>query len=112
MPQSGSAATYVVVNKPGNRMSTGKFVNTLRFTVKEVDPASGEAEEDGYEDEYQLEDVDVTPASYLVPNVVGNFRKEWDENQSYNELENDYGLGVRTSLQVSVYMVCNVLDFY
>ena len=101
MPQNGSAATYVVVSKPINHMSTGKFLNTLRFIVKEVDPASGEAEEDGYEDEYQLEDVDVTPASYLVPNIVGNFRKEWDECRGYNELENEYGLGVRNSLQVN-----------
>lgn len=38
---------------------------------------AGEAEEDGYDDEYQLEDLDVTPADYVKPIVVANFRKSW-----------------------------------
>ena len=33
------------------------FQCILKFISKEVDPASGEPEADGYEDEYQLEDV-------------------------------------------------------
>lgn len=38
---------------------------------------AGEAEEDGYEDEYQLEDLEITPADYVKPIVVPNFRKAW-----------------------------------
>ncbi len=45
--------------------------------VKEIDPSTGEVEEEGYNDEYQLEDVDITPADYVKPVVVPNFRKGW-----------------------------------
>ena len=36
--------------------------------------AEGEPEEDGYEDQYQLEDADVTAADYIVPVAVSNWR--------------------------------------
>ena len=35
---------------------------------------SGEPEEDGYQDEYQLEDVEIGPADYIKPVAVGNWR--------------------------------------
>ncbi len=35
---------------------------------------AGDAEEEGYEDEYQLEDVDVLASDYIAPTPVGNFR--------------------------------------
>eukprot|EP00951_Prasinocladus_malaysianus_P009362 scaffold68208_cov30-Prasinocladus_malaysianus.AAC.1 len=47
MPYDGTAETYVVLAKPEGAMTLGNFVNILRFTVKEVDPSTGEAEEDG-----------------------------------------------------------------
>lgn len=34
----------------------------------------GEPEEEGYEDEYQLEDVDIGPADYITPTSIGNWR--------------------------------------
>lgn len=50
---------------------------TPPYRVKEVDPSSGEVEEEGYEDEYQLEDAEVTPADYVKPVLVPNFRNNW-----------------------------------
>lgn len=50
MPYNGSGATYVVLARTAGSIALGKFVNILRFTVKEVDPSTGEAEEDGYEE--------------------------------------------------------------
>jgi coatomer protein complex subunit gamma len=47
MPYNGTGETYVVLSRPGGSMASGSFVNILRFTVKEVDPTTGEAEEDG-----------------------------------------------------------------
>lgn len=100
MPYNGTGATYVILARPEGSIALGKFVNILRFTVKEVDPGTGEAEEDGYEDEYQLEDIDITPASYIKPSSVANFRKVWDEMDTSTEREDDYGLGTRDTLQV------------
>ena len=39
--------------------AAGSFGCTLRFVSKEVDPTSGAPEEEGYQDEYQVEDCDL-----------------------------------------------------
>uniref|UniRef100_A0A061RA30 Coatomer subunit gamma n=1 Tax=Tetraselmis sp. GSL018 TaxID=582737 RepID=A0A061RA30_9CHLO len=109
MPYDGSGQTYVILARPTGAMSLGKFVNILRFTVKEVDPSTGEAEEDGYEDEYQLEDIEVVPANYIKATSVANFRKSWEELDSATEREDDYGLGQRDSLQEAVEAVIGIL---
>jgi coatomer protein complex subunit gamma len=39
---------------------------TLKFTVKDCDPTTGEPDsEEGYNDDYQLEDIDITVADYV-----------------------------------------------
>ena len=63
--------------------------------------ATGEAEEDGYEDEYQLEDIDIGAANYIKASPLHNFRSVWEETNPDSELADDYGLGVRDTLQVT-----------
>ena len=60
MPLNGVGQTFTVLERSGGGWALGKFSNTLKFKVKEIDPSSGEAEEEGYEDEYQLEDLEVS----------------------------------------------------
>lgn len=57
---AGSGQVYVSFTRedPGSYAS-GSFGCTLRFVSKEVDPNSGEPEEEGYQDEYQIEDCDL-----------------------------------------------------
>ncbi|KAK9828743.1 hypothetical protein WJX72_001875 [[Myrmecia] bisecta] len=101
--------TYVVLARPEGSMALGKFVNILKFKVKEIDPSTGETEEEGYEDEYQLEDVEVTPADYIKPVAVANFRSVWEELDPESEMADDYGLGLRDSLQDAVEAVIGIL---
>lgn len=54
------------------------FTNILRFTSKEIDPTTGEPEESGYEDEYQIEDLEVTGADFVVPAFAGSFDHVWE----------------------------------
>lgn len=56
----------------------GTFACNLRFVSKEVDPSSGEPEEEGYSDEYQVEELDLTGSDYIISRW-GNFEKEWEE---------------------------------
>lgn len=57
----------------------GSFGCTLKFISKEVDPTSGVPEEEGYEDEYQLEEVELGAGSdYIVPSYAA-FAAEWDK---------------------------------
>ena len=41
-------------------------------------PSAGEAEEDGYDDEYALEDVEIAASDYIKPTLLGNFRAAWE----------------------------------
>lgn len=65
-------------------------------------PGVGEEEEEGYEDEYKLEDLDISAVNYIKPVSTPNFRKAWEETDPASEISDDYGLGVRDSLQVSL----------
>lgn len=55
------------------------FTNFLKFTSKEIDPASGEAEEKGYEDEYQVEDLELNGSDYVIPAFAGSFNHVWEQ---------------------------------
>ena len=58
--------------------ATGSFPCVLKFISKEVDPATGEPEAEGYEDEYQLEEVELAAGGdYIIPSY-SNFSSEWD----------------------------------
>lgn len=108
MPLNAVGQTFTVLRR-GEGWPLGKFANVLKFKVKEIDPTSGEAEEDGYDDEYQLEDLEVTPADYVKPVVVANFRKGWEELDEASEKIDDYGLGQRDGLQEAVEAVIQTL---
>lgn len=109
MPQEGAGQTYVVLARPPGSMALGRFLNILRFRVKEIDPSTGEAEEDGYEDEYQLEDSEVAAADYIKPSFTPNFRAAWDALPAESEMVDDYGIGQRDSLQDAVEAVGRIL---
>lgn len=54
------------------------FQCILKFISKELDPSTGEPEEEGYEDEYQLEEVELAAGGdYIIPSYA-NFSSEWD----------------------------------
>jgi coatomer protein complex subunit gamma len=85
-------APKLVTNEPGTvyvsfkRLETESqfiatsFTNVLKFTSKEIDPSTNEPEEgDGYDDEYQVEDLDLNGADYIVPAYAGSFENVWEQ---------------------------------
>jgi coatomer protein complex subunit gamma len=109
MPYGAPGQAFVTFEKPEGACSLGKFSNTLTFYVKEVDPSTGEADEEGYEDEYQLEDLEVTAADYILKTGVSNFRNTWDTLDPELECSDEYGLGARESLQEAIQAVSTIL---
>ncbi|GER28956.1 coatomer subunit gamma [Striga asiatica] len=109
LPYDTPAQTFVAFEKPEGVPAVGKFSNVLRFTVKEVDPSTGEAEDDGVEDEYQLEDFEVVAADYILKVGVSNFKNAWESMDSESERVDEYGLGPRESLSEAVNAVINLL---
>lgn len=71
---------YVAFKKTGGEESfpITSFTNALKFTSKEIDPTTGEAEEAGYDDEYEIEGVELTGADYTVPAFAGSFDHIWE----------------------------------
>lgn len=72
---------YVSFKKVNGETSfpASSFTNVLKFTTKEIDPSSGEPEESGYDDEYQVEDLELTGSDYVVPAFAGNFNHIWEQ---------------------------------
>jgi len=87
--------------------------NTLwavtHFVVFQVDPSTGEAEDDGVEDEYQLEDLEIVSADYMLKVGVSNFRNAWENMDPESERVDEYGLGVREGLAEAVSAVIGIL---
>ena len=81
----------------------------LRFIVKEIDPSTGECEEEGYEDEYPLEDIYMSPTDFMHAVKVSNFRNDWEELEAETEMADEYGIGCRDSLQDAVEAVIETL---
>ncbi|CAM9268477.1 unnamed protein product [Ectocarpus fasciculatus] len=69
----------------------------LMFKVVQVNPTSGEVEgdEDGYDDEYALEELDVQTRDYMAKVQVGDFRRVWEEMGSDGEVLEKFGLQFR-----------------
>jgi len=109
LPSDSPGQTFVAFEKPEGVPAIGKFSNLLKFIVKEVDPTTGEADEEGIEDEYQLEEVEVVAADYILKVGVSNFRNAWESMGSDCERVDEYGFGVRESLAEALSAVINIL---
>lgn len=84
-------ATKLVTDEPGTiyvsfkkisgeaAFPSSTFTNVLKFTTKEIDPTTGEPEDTGYDDEYQVEDLELTGSDYVVPAFAGNFNHIWEQ---------------------------------
>lgn len=56
MPHSSAAATFSVLEREEGSLAAGTAVVVMKFTQKARDPVSGEVEEEGYEEDYPLEE--------------------------------------------------------
>ncbi|XP_071960744.1 coatomer subunit gamma-2-like [Antedon mediterranea] len=89
--------TYTLVKIPEDPMSVScTFSNTFKFLVKDCDPTTGEPDDDGYEDEYVLEDLEVMVSDYMQRVMKPNFGASWDEIGDENEVEETYALASKT----------------
>ncbi|BGP54923.1 hypothetical protein JCM8202_003433 [Rhodotorula sphaerocarpa] len=86
----------------------GSFGNTLKFVSKEIDPESGEPEEDGYDDEYQLEELDLGAADYIVPSYAA-FATEWDRLRSAASVQETFALTALDSLKTACDSILDIL---
>jgi coatomer protein complex subunit gamma len=87
---------YALVRMPEDPTQvTATFNCVLKFIVKDCDPNTGEPDnEEGYQDEYALESVEVNVADHVQKVLKPNFGASWDEIGAENELEDTYALSM------------------
>jgi len=68
------------------------FACELRFTVVQVDPATGEEEGDTFEEEYPLEDLEIATSDFMAKVPVPDFRKSWENVGNANEVLEKFAL--------------------
>lgn len=104
-----TGVVYVSFSRTDSRAyATGSFVNTLKFISKEVDPESGEPEEDGYDDEYQIEELEVGAGDYIVPSYAA-FATEWDRLRSGATAQETFALTALNSLKTACDSLLEIL---
>ncbi|WFC93701.1 coatomer subunit gamma [Malassezia brasiliensis] len=82
--------------------------NTLRFVSKEVDPTSGEPEPEGYQDEYQTEELELGVSDYIQPTEI-NFAAVWDELEPDASATETFALTALESLDASCATLVEIL---
>ncbi|KAK4057946.1 coatomer subunit gamma [Microbotryomycetes sp. JL221] len=96
---NSTGVVYVSFSRPSaSEYSLGSFSNTLRFVSKELDPETGEPEEDGYDDEYQIEELELGAGDYIVPSYA-TFATEWDRLRSGATAQETFALTALDSLK-------------
>lgn len=95
---NSSGTIYVSFSRDPVEYSLGSFSNELNFISKELDPESGEPEEEGYPDVYQLEELELGAGDYLVPSYAA-FATEWDRLRSGATATETFALTALESLK-------------
>lgn len=96
-------------NSP-DQFALGSFQCTLKFVSKELDPSTGEPEEEGYEDEYQLEEVELSAGGdYIIPSY-STFGAEWDRLRSAPSATETFSLSAMESLKAACDSIIEVLN--
>lgn len=99
---SVAGTSYVSVKYLAAAYPSGTFTNTLKFVVKEVDTSSGEVDESGIDDEYQIEDIEVTISDYIKRTVVTDFQAEWEKLGEEGEAVATFNLSTMKNLPDAV----------
>lgn len=99
---------YICVKHDPSQYPTGTFANTLKFSVRDVDPASGKPDDSSYDDEYQLEDIEVSVADFMKRTPCASFKEEWDSLGDDAECVEKFNL---STMQTTKEAVAEIIDF-
>ncbi|KAJ3423416.1 coatomer subunit gamma [Anaeramoeba flamelloides] len=82
------------------------FLNTLNFTTLECDPETGEVldYDEGYEDEYQIEDIQIAVSDFIQPKKFNSFDQAWKKLSEKNakEMSQTFSLSSMKDIKNSV----------
>jgi len=82
----------VLERNPDAEIGASTFSCELRFSVVQVDPVSGEPEGDSFEEEYPVENLEITTSDFMAKVSVPDFRKAWETLGNANEVLEKFAL--------------------
>lgn len=112
LPYNQKGTVFSILQFPEDVASSpGVFGVTLKFIVKDCDPNTGVPDsEEGYSDEYILEDLDVTISDQIQRVKKINFTSAWENSnaEGFVEVEDTFALTTVPTLQEAVK---NIIQF-
>ncbi|TRY66334.1 hypothetical protein DNTS_024326 [Danionella cerebrum] len=110
LPYSQPGSCYSLVRLPEDDPTAVSctFSCTMKYLVRDCDPNTGEPDDDGYDDEYVLEDLEVTVADHIQKVLKPNFGAAWDEIGDEFEKEETFALATVRTLDEAVN---NIISF-
>ncbi|GAA97462.1 hypothetical protein E5Q_04141 [Mixia osmundae IAM 14324] len=104
------AVVYVSFSRASaTDFAMASFSCSLKFVSKEVDPSSGEPEEEGYEDEYQVEEIELGAGDYIVPSYA-TFKSEWERLSTGATATETFALSALESLKAACDTLIEILN--
>jgi coatomer protein complex subunit gamma len=88
-----SVSCFTVLERnPNATLSSCVFNCELKFTIVQVDPTTGEEEGESYEEEYPLEDLDLSISDFIAQTAVSDFRRSWESIGNAHEMLQKFSL--------------------
>lgn len=87
------ARNYVSIERTDDgEYPLGDLACTMKFIVKDVDTSTGEPDEEGYEDEYGLDDLPLTISNLMAKpaELPGSFKAAWEALGPDNEVADSF----------------------
>lgn len=85
-------AFTVITRNPDATLAPCNFECVLRFGVIQVDPKSGEDESDPFDEEYPLEELEISTSDFMAKVSVPDFRQAWEQVGNDNEVLEKFAL--------------------
>uniref|UniRef100_A0AAY5EV87 Coatomer subunit gamma n=1 Tax=Electrophorus electricus TaxID=8005 RepID=A0AAY5EV87_ELEEL len=110
LPYSQPGSCYTLVRLPEDDPTAVSctFSCAMKYLVRDCDPNTGEPDDDGYDDEYVLEDLEVTVADHIQKVLKPNFSAAWEEVGDEFEKEETFALASVRTLDEAV---GNIISF-
>ncbi|KAG2460094.1 COPG2 protein, partial [Polypterus senegalus] len=110
LPYNQPSSCYTLVRLPDEDPTAVSctFSCTMKYLVRDCDPNTGEPDEDGYNDEYLLEDLEVTVADHIQKVLKPNFGAAWEEVGDDFEKEETFALASVKTLEEAIN---NIISF-
>merc|ERR1711917_100295 len=83
--------SYTILSYP-DEICASTLSCTMKFEVHDCDPNTGDEDEQGFPDEYVIDDIEITIGDFIQKVVRSNFSAAWEEIGDDHEVENTYHL--------------------